>query len=84
MHAITLIPLAQVGYLGLGLLFGLSLLAAILGMAGFVGALIVLWHDSQLDRVPQRRNQTSAKKTPWPIGGRRRATHPTFAGASKP
>lgn len=83
MHALALIPFAQVGYFGLGLLFGLSLLAALLGMVGFVWALIVLWHDSQLDRIPKRRSETPAKISPWPIGSRRRSTQPELVGAPR-
>jgi hypothetical protein len=50
------LPLVQVGQVGVGLLFALSLLAAMLGVAGLVWAVLSLWQGSQPRRIIKRSN----------------------------
>lgn len=83
MEAMVALPLAQVGQVGIGLLFAISLLAAMLGVAGVVWALIALWQDNHPYRSAARRGAVTPKRQPWPIGGRRRGSDSELAGAGR-
>jgi hypothetical protein len=83
MEAMVALPLAQLGQVGIGLLFAISLLVAMLGVAGFVWALIALWQDNHPHRIAARRGSVTLRKQLWPIGGRRRGSDSELAGAGR-
>lgn len=79
----ALLPFAQVGQVGIGLMFGLSLLAAMLGVGGLVWALIALWQDNHPHRIVMRRQQTTPRSPAWSTGPRRRGSDSELAGAGR-
>jgi len=58
---IIVAPLAQVGQVGLGALFAVSLVAAMLGVAGFFLALLTFWRDNHLYRITKRSGPSGAQ-----------------------